>query len=125
MFKRVFGIAAILAASVLSAGCFERIETGTVGLRVDINKQISGTELLEGSWNQTIIGDVLTFPVRDIAGAVENMKPQTSNNVALADMDMWYTYTINPSSVSDLWIAWLLTTAPDPCTVTTSTTAKR
>ena len=51
----------VLASALALAGC-TRIETGEVGLRVGIDKQISGTELLPGSFNQTLVGDVLTFP---------------------------------------------------------------
>ena len=99
MRKFAIGIAAI---ALLMSAC-TRIETGVVGLRVDMSKQVQGTELLPGSWNQTLIGDVLEFPVRDITGALENKQPLTSENVALADFDLTFVYSINPSSVSDLW----------------------
>jgi regulator of protease activity HflC (stomatin/prohibitin superfamily) len=92
-----------LVVSVLSAGCMTRIETGEVGLRVDFNKQIQGTELMEGSWNQTLIGDVLTFPVRDVGIHINDRHPLTSENTPLGDFDLTVVYNINPTSVSDLW----------------------
>jgi hypothetical protein len=83
-------------------GC-ARIETGEVGLRIGLDKQISGTELLPGSFNQTLIGSVLTFPVREIAVKLDNKTPLTLDNSTLADFDLTLVYSINPSSVSDLW----------------------
>lgn len=92
----------LAAITILSAGC-TRIETGEVGLRVNASREIQGTELLPGSWNQTIIGSVLEFPVRDIAGSLENKAPLTKENVALADFDLTFVYGINQNSVSELW----------------------
>lgn len=92
-------MAAVLA---FNAGC-SRIETGEIGLRINASKQVEGTELQPGSWNQVLIGDVLTFPVRDIAINVENKQPLTADNSALGDLDFTVIYGINTSSVSDLW----------------------
>ena len=70
--KRIFSLAAISLA-VLATGC-TRIETGEVGVRVGFDKEVKQGELLPGSFNQTLIGDVLTFPIKDVAVAVENIK---------------------------------------------------
>ncbi len=91
----------LLVALGLSA-C-TRIETGEVGLRIGLDKQTSGAELLPGSFNQTLIGEVLTFPVRDIAVQLDNKNPLTSDNSTLKDFDLTMVYSIAPSSVSDLW----------------------
>lgn len=91
-----------LGLAMLLSAC-TRIETGEVGLRVGIDKQTSGTELLPGSFNQTLFGEVLTFPVRDIAVQLDNKTPLTSDNSTLKDFDMTLVYSINPSSVSELW----------------------
>lgn len=99
---RKFFTLSILAAA-LALGACTRIETGEVGLRVNASKEVQGTELLPGSWNQTLWGDVLEFPVRDISGTLENKKPTTKDDVAMQDVDLFYTYTINPSCVSSIW----------------------
>lgn len=91
----------LLAVAVLS-GC-ERIETGEVGLRVGFDKQVNTTELQPGSFNQTVIGSVLTFPVRDIALALDNMHPQTADNSTLEDMDITVIYSINPATVGEIY----------------------
>lgn len=102
--NRIFKISAIVLAVATLQAC-TRIESGEVGVRVDASKQVSGNELQPGSWNQTLIGDVLTFPVRDIAVSLENKTPLTADNSALADFDITVVYGINPSSVAELYTA--------------------
>ncbi len=93
---------AVASLAVLATGC-TRIETGEVGLRVNASKQIEGNELLPGSFNQTIIGSVLTFPVRDIVVQMDNRNPMTADNSSLADFDFNVIYTLDQAAVSDLW----------------------
>jgi regulator of protease activity HflC (stomatin/prohibitin superfamily) len=92
-----------LALLALALTACTRIETGEVGLRVGLDKQTGGTELLPGSFNQALIGEVLTFPVRDIAVQLDNKTPLTGDNSTLKDFDLTMVYSISPSSVSDLW----------------------
>ena len=54
---------AVSLLAVFATGC-TRIETGEVGLRVGFDKQVKNEELLPGSFNQTLIGSVMTFPVK-------------------------------------------------------------
>jgi regulator of protease activity HflC (stomatin/prohibitin superfamily) len=97
---KLTGIAALI---ISLSGCLTRIETGEVGVRLNASKQIEGNELLPGSWNQTLVGNVLTFPVKDIAIDLENKTPMTSDNSALADFDVTVVYGINPASVAELY----------------------
>lgn len=99
--KRVFTLG-ILAAAVLAAGC-TRIETGEVGVRVDFTKQVQPGELLPGSFNQTLIGDVLTFPVKDVNVVLENMTPVAKDNSTMKDLDAVVVYNINATQVSELY----------------------
>jgi hypothetical protein len=99
--RKIF-IASIIAISALATGC-TRITTGEVGVRVNASKEVQGTELMPGSWNQTMVGDVLTFPTKDISVSLENKTPMTSDNSALADFDITVVYAINPTSVSELY----------------------
>lgn len=96
----------ISAASVifLALGACTRIETGEVGLRVDLSKQVQPDELVAGSWNQTLVGDVLTFPFREVKIALDNKEPQTSDNSTMKRVDVTIIYNINPSAVSDIWV---------------------
>jgi hypothetical protein len=71
--KLVF--AAVLAAIVslmLVLSCTVRVETGTVGLRINFNNELEPIELLPGSWNQKIVGNIIVFPVKEVAGYARN-----------------------------------------------------
>lgn len=100
--RRVLAVATLAIAAVFSTGC-TRITTGEVGVRVDASRQIQGVELMPGSWNQTIVGDVLTFPVKDVPVEINDKRYSTAENSALADFDMTLFYSINPTSVSELY----------------------
>lgn len=93
---------AILAAAVLATGC-TRIETGEVGARVGFDKQVKPGELMPGSFNQTLIGDVLTFPVKDVNVALDNMTPVARDNSTMKDFDAVVVYNINPQQVSEIY----------------------
>jgi regulator of protease activity HflC (stomatin/prohibitin superfamily) len=99
--KRIFTLG-VLAAAVIAAGC-TRIETGEVGVRVDFTKQVQPGELLPGSFNQTIVGDVLTFPIKDLNVVLENMTPVAKDNSTMKDFDLVVVYNINPGQVSELY----------------------
>ena len=93
----------ILAISVmLAAGC-TRIETGEVGLRVNFDKTTDMTERLPGSFNQTLVGEIITFKTQDVAVPVDNLTPLASDNSTIKDFDVTVIYNINPTSVSELW----------------------
>lgn len=91
-----------VAIAALFTGC-ARIQTGEVGVRIDMNKQIQQGELQAGSWNQTVFGEVVTFPVKDITVSVDNKTPLTSDNSALADFDLSVIYSVNQTSVAELF----------------------
>lgn len=93
-----------LSLSALALTACTRIETGTVGLRVNMSNVVEPTELQPGSWNQTMFGSVLEFPVRSIQVSKDNMTPQTADNSTLKDFDVAMVYDINPTSVSDIWV---------------------
>jgi regulator of protease activity HflC (stomatin/prohibitin superfamily) len=98
-----FLIGLTLVASTLLSGCLTRIETGEVGVRVDASKQIQGTELQPGSWNQTLVGHVLTFPIKDLTIKINDKNPMTADNSPLKDFDLTVVYSINPNSVAELY----------------------
>jgi hypothetical protein len=102
MMKR-FVLFGLIGAAIFATGC-TRIETGEVGIRVGFDKQVKKEELLPGSWNQILIGDVLTFSVKDVQVDVTDMTPLASDNSTIKDFDMAVIYSINPSSVAELWV---------------------
>lgn len=100
--NRTFKIVVLSALVLGSIGC-TRIETGEVGVRVGFDKQVKPGELLPGSFNQTLIGDVLTFPVKDVNVVMENMTPVAKDNSTMKDIDAVVVYNINPQQVSELY----------------------
>jgi regulator of protease activity HflC (stomatin/prohibitin superfamily) len=97
-----FFFAFMAVAALLLGGC-TRIETGEVGMRINFDKTINTTELQPGTWNQIIIGEVLNFKVKDLPLVVDNLRPLTSENTALADLDLTVVYGINPAAVAELY----------------------
>lgn len=92
-----------IAISAFAVGC-TRIETGEVGVRVGFDKQVKTEELLPGSFNQHLIGDVLTFPVKDVQVDVKDMTPLASDNSTVKDFDMAVIYSLNLSQIADIYI---------------------
>ena len=99
--KRIVTLS-ILAAAILATGC-TRIETGEVGLRVGFDKQVKNEELLPGSFNQVLIGDVLTFPVKEVAVKIDDLTPQAKDNSTMKDFDLTVIYNINQSQVAEIY----------------------
>ena len=99
---RSIKVSLVLAAVALTSAC-TRIETGEVGVRVGFDKQVKPGELLPGSFNQTLIGDVLTFPVKDVNVALENMTPVAKDNSTMKDLDAVVVYNINQNQVAELY----------------------
>ncbi len=100
--KSVLKISAIVLAIASLQAC-TRIETGEVGVRVGFDKQVGSGELLPGSFNQTLIGDVLTFPIKDVNVKLDDMTPVAKDNSTMKDFDAVVIYNINQSQVAELY----------------------
>jgi hypothetical protein len=92
-----------IAMAVAALPACTRIETGEVGLRVGFDKQVKTDELLPGSFNQTIIGSVMTFPVKEVAVKVEDLTPLAADNSTMKDFDAIVIYNINQSQVAEIY----------------------
>lgn len=93
----------LIASAIVTMTACTRIETGEVGLRVGFDKQVKNEELLPGSFNQTIIGSVMTFPVKEVAVKVEDMTPQAKDNSTMKDFDALVIYNINQAQAAELY----------------------
>jgi regulator of protease activity HflC (stomatin/prohibitin superfamily) len=100
--KSVLKIGLAVAVVALATGC-TRIETGEVGVRVGFDKQVQSGELLPGSFNQVLIGDVLTFPIKDVNVQLNDMTPVAKDNSTMKELDAVVVYNINPQSVAELY----------------------
>lgn len=94
---------AAVAVMVLAATGCTRVQTGEVGVRIGWDKQIQQGELMPGSFNQVLVGEVLLFPVKDINAAVENLTPVAKDNSTMKDFDMVVVYSINPQQVAEVY----------------------
>ena len=92
-----------LALAISTTVACTRIETGEVGVRVGFDKQIQPGELLPGSFNQTIVGNVLTFPVKDVNVVLNDMTPVAKDNSTMKDVDAVIVYNINQAQVAELY----------------------
>ena len=92
----------LILASFGMIAC-ERISTGEVGVRVGFDKQVKPGELMPGSFNQTLIGDVITFPVKDVNVTLNDMTPVAKDNSTMKDLDAVVVYNINPQQVAELY----------------------
>ncbi len=95
-------LVAIAAAIAVLPAC-TRIETGEVGVRVGFDKQVQQGELLPGSFNQVLVGDVLTFPIKDVNVKLEDMTPVAKDNSTMKDFDAVVIYNINQGQVAELY----------------------
>ena len=100
--NRYAKLATAIAAVTFMTAC-TRIETGEVGVRVGFDKQVQSGELLPGSFNQVLVGDVLTFPIKDVNVVLENMTPVAKDNSTMADFDAVVVYNINQNQVAELY----------------------
>ncbi len=102
--KKILPVLAImLLIGIATTGC-TIVDTGEVGLRVNFDKTIDNEELVAGSFNQTVIGKVLTFPIKDVTVDIKDMTPLAADNSTMKDFDISVIYNIAPNSVSDLYI---------------------
>jgi regulator of protease activity HflC (stomatin/prohibitin superfamily) len=101
--NRIIKIALVSGLAATSAAC-SVIETGEVGVRQGFDRQIQKEELLPGSFNQTIIGSVLHFPVKDVQVVINDMTPLASDNSTIKDFDLAVVYSINAASVAEIYI---------------------
>jgi hypothetical protein len=92
----------ILMALALMVSC-SRIETGEVGVRIGFDKQVATGELQPGSFNQTLIGSVLTFQIKDVGVVVDGLQPIAKDNSTMREVDAVVIYNVNPTSVSELY----------------------
>lgn len=100
--NRFIKLSLVAGAIAMTAAC-TRIETGEVGVRVGFDKQVQSGELLPGSFNQVLIGDVLTFPIKDVNVKLDDMTPVAKDNSTMKDFDAVVIYNINQSQVAELY----------------------
>lgn len=98
-------ILALMAVGVVTMTGCSRVETGHVGIRTTFNGTVESEELGVG-FHQTLIGSVTTYVANEITWKIDNLTPQTKDRSNLEDLDLAYTYSVNPSMIGDLVVKY-------------------
>jgi len=83
------------------AGC-SRVETGEIGLRKTFNGTVEQEPLGTG-FHQSMIGSVLIFSARETLVQIKGLQPVTSDKLPMQDLDVRFTYKVNPASTPALY----------------------
>jgi len=86
----------------LASGC-ARVETGSIGVRRNFDKTVEMTELQPGTLNQTLVGEVMVFPVKDVQVDINDLTPLAADNSTIKDFDLSVIYSIDPNSAADIF----------------------
>jgi regulator of protease activity HflC (stomatin/prohibitin superfamily) len=89
---------------VAFVGC-TRVETGHVGVRVDFFGNVEPQERTVG-WHQTVIGHLIVYVANEMTIALDNLHPQTKDRSTLDDLDLAFTYSVDPSAIADLVVKY-------------------
>jgi regulator of protease activity HflC (stomatin/prohibitin superfamily) len=103
----VLGIFGLILLVVLPRSC-TRVETGEVGLR----KTFTGTvemEPLSPGFHQSLVGQVLIFSAREVLVPVKDLHPVTADKLPMEDVDVQFTYQVNPRSIPLLYTKYSAT----------------
>lgn len=100
--KRVLTLLSILTIAPMATGCLKIVEDGEVGLRQRWGS-IDPKELGTGA-HTTFTSDVLVFSARENIFTVQDLNPQTKNNTIMKDFDVDINYSVEPSSVAELYV---------------------
>lgn len=95
----------LAAAGVVTLSGCTRVETGHVGVRTTFNGSIEPDELGVG-FHQTLVGSVQTYVANEITWKIDNLTPQTKDRSQLEDLDLAYTYSVNPTTIADLVVKY-------------------
>lgn len=104
MNKLALAIVVPVIGMVALSSC-TRVETGHVGIRTTFNGSIEPQELGVG-FHQTLIGSVNTYVANEITWKIDNLTPQTKDRSQLEDLDLAYTYSVNPGMIGDLVVKY-------------------
>lgn len=92
----------LVALSVVACG---RIETGTVGVRTDFNRQVEMTEMQPGFYT-AFLTSVEEYTVQEIEVKFDNLTPKGKDNLSLADFDVSLWYQPLASQVAETYVKY-------------------
>jgi regulator of protease activity HflC (stomatin/prohibitin superfamily) len=90
-------IATLVILFIFLSGC-TRVETGHTGVRTNFNGEIEQTARGVG-WHQTLFGHLTVYTSNQMTIELQGLTPQTKDRSTLQDLDLAFTYTIEPSAI--------------------------
>lgn len=97
--NKPFAVTCLAAAIIALSGCTS-VEQGHVGVRVWPNGNIDEREIQSG-FAQVAFGSVRHYVANDITWSIRDLHPFTKDKSKLHDLDLTYTYSIEPSQIVD------------------------
>ncbi len=94
----------VIVVALMLAAC-GRIETGTVGVRTDFNKQVEMTEMNPGFYT-AFLTSVDEYTVKEIEVKFDNLTPKGKDNLSLADFDVSLWYQPLASQVAEMYVKY-------------------
>lgn len=102
--KRLFSIIFALAITLGLSGCLTQIDTGNVGVESTVG-QVKDKPL-PPDWYFTVFKTVTEACAKEIPLQLNDMKPQTSDKITLADLDLDLFVQINPDLAPKIMTKW-------------------
>lgn len=103
-FRRFFSIAALLGTALMTAAC-SQIDTGNVGVARFTGK--TDTNELPAGFQFTGLNSVSEFTTKEFPINLNDLKPQTSDKLRMADVDLDIYIKANPAQVAETTIKYL------------------
>lgn len=98
--KTIFVV--VLALALVGCG---RIETGSVGVRTNFNKQVELAEMNPGFYT-AFLTSVDEYTVKEIEVKFDNLTPKGKDNLSLADFDVSLWYQPLSSQVAEMYVKY-------------------
>ena len=96
---------AIGIALILGSISFTTINTGENGLYVGFDGQVKPEVITPGIKFEGL-GSIKTFNTRKITVSANDLRPKTKDNTIMKEMDVTVTYSINPTSLYELYTGY-------------------
>lgn len=102
--KNLLKVILVAFMAIFLSAC-ERVETGQVGVKISFDGGISKEELGQG-FHMTVLDSIKVFSVKQIPLQLENLQPKANDNLTLEDLDVTVFYSVNPETISDVYIKY-------------------
>ena len=100
--KKLF-LSCMIAVAALASGCTQ-IDSGNVGVSKVFGK-VKSEERGEGVY-MTVVESLMEFTTKEVPMAMDNMKPKSSDNLSMTDVDVDIYFKANPGRVAETVIKY-------------------